>query len=113
MDNIVINKKHYLWPKWRDKCLIKLNDIYDSNQNIKPLQKLIDEYDIPNNVMSYNQLISSIPNDWKRLIKNIQKEEYEEIYDTPPDMLFLNDDMLYDIKKIKSSTIYKIMINQK
>ena len=42
-ENIQINKKNYLWPKWRDKGLIRLKDLYEPNLTIKTLTSLMTE----------------------------------------------------------------------
>ena len=61
----MINKKHFLWPKWTEKGISRLIDIYSQNRTLKSINTLKNEFNINIDPLPWNQLLTSIPKDWK------------------------------------------------
>ena len=79
---LLIDKKHFLWPKWREKGINKLIDIFSLDGTTKNLYSIQNEFNIVLDSLNWNQLLSCIPKEQKRILKNdpnkINFEEQEK-----------------------------------
>jgi exonuclease III len=68
---IKVGSKTVFYKQWYDHGIKYLNQIYDfRSKNFLSFKELKKIFDIPNNdILKYNQLVSSIPTTWKKTIK--------------------------------------------
>ena len=68
---IQIKKKTLIYKTWLDKGIRNIEHIYDyRTKEFYTFQKLIELYNIsPNDYLNYNQLITTIPKEWKKNLK--------------------------------------------
>ena len=72
-ENIEIDKAPIFLKKLSCCDIFYVNDIIDSAGNIMNFDLMKNCYNLEIDTLTYNSLISSIPRDWKRIIKNYGK----------------------------------------
>ena len=73
--NIKIDNEVILWKKWLEKGIIRVKDIVDRNQDFLSVDKFKEKFGIKPKFLELQSLISSIPANWKILLRKDKIED--------------------------------------
>ena len=66
---ITLEKKSIYYPQWRQVGILKIKDLFDTQQNcFPPFDAFINKFKVKCNYLQYYGLVSSIPRSWKKLL---------------------------------------------
>ena len=71
---IQINQKTVFFEKWYSKCILKIGDVIDENNNFLSFESLKRKYAIDISFVNYYGIISAIPRQWKQALKQTRNE---------------------------------------
>ena len=81
--NIRIDNKPFLWKNWKDRGILKINDILDESGNFMGHIEINQKYNVNCNFLTALQLRHSVPFEWRRLLLQHQSEVVNKIHSGP------------------------------
>ena len=79
--NIVVGRRPVFYKQWWDSSIRYISDICSLNGTIMTKVELENRFDIVVDQMTYNRIVSAVPNEWRQIIKNQSvTSNREEVY---------------------------------
>ena len=97
-----------VYVQWFHAGIRQIHNLYDYKGYPYPLEYLENQFSIKIDVMRYNSLISAIPSDWKRLLKNAPIHSNAISYDELPHTTI--NDKSYPVTLISNQSVYWSLI---
>ena len=103
---ITIQNVPYIWQRWIDAGVTRINSILDNQGNFLTQEDIFDKYNLRTNFMELLQIRQSMPFAWRNLIRNSPN-----CADLCRPFFILKDE-IYPVKKLSSREIYQILIKE-
>ena len=106
--DILIDGKSFVLEKWKEKCVISIQDILDNDEKFSTFKSFQDKFKIKCNFLSYLQVISAIP---KHLLQKAKSLGRRESLTADKRTFPLTPSLNIDLHKIKCKDYYWLYIN--
>jgi exonuclease III len=108
-ENISINKEQLNWKVWREKGINIIHDILNNKGDFLSVQEIEQKYNYKCDVMTYNRLKNTIPQEWRRLLKTMKITE--EAINFKEEIYVKIGKINKNINIVKNKEIYWILVN--
>ena len=87
---LTVNKKMVFFPHWYQAGIKQILDLFDSCEgHFLPFNSFCNKFNVKCNFLQYYRILSSIPQNWKKVCQKVLKTQWVSECQTPWD-LFIN-----------------------
>jgi hypothetical protein len=108
-ENISINNEQLNWKIWREKGINIIHDILNNKGEFLSALEIEQKYNYKCDVMTYNRLKNTIPQEWRRLVKTMKITE--EAINFKEEIYVKIGKVNKNINIVKNNEIYWILVN--